>query len=115
MASVQLQQVQKSYDGQHQVIHGIDLEIRDGDAMVYWFASGMAEAQLGLRIPVAGSLSGLCVEQAAILVCEDSETDPRVDRDACRRTGVRAAAAFSATRPRTGGAGRSRAAVGALQ
>ncbi|WP_187471229.1 sensor domain-containing phosphodiesterase [Luteimonas viscosa] len=68
---------------------GAVLEIRDGDAMVYWFASGMAEAQLGLRIPVAGSLSGLSMERGCLLRCDDSEQDARVDRDACRRVGLR--------------------------
>ncbi|WP_202841920.1 sensor domain-containing phosphodiesterase [Luteimonas saliphila] len=68
---------------------GAVLEIRDGDAMVYWFASGMAEARLGLRIPVAGSLSGLSMERGCVLRCDDSEEDARVDRDACRRVGLR--------------------------
>lgn len=69
---------------------GAVLEIRDGDAMVYWSASGMARAQVGLRIPVAGSLSGLCMERGATLHCVDSEQDERVNIEACRRVGLRA-------------------------
>lgn len=69
---------------------GAVLEIRDGDAMVYWSASGMAREQVGLRIPVAGSLSGLCMERGATLHCVDSEQDERVNIAACRRVGLRA-------------------------
>ncbi len=68
---------------------GAVVELVDGDQMVYRAVSEGYAEHLGLRLPRAGSLSGLCVEQAAILVCEDSETDPRVDRDACRRVGLR--------------------------
>jgi diguanylate cyclase (GGDEF)-like protein len=60
----------------------------DGD-MVYRAASGIASAQLGLRVRRDGSLSGLCVETGDTLICEDSETDPRVDRAACRKVGLR--------------------------
>jgi diguanylate cyclase (GGDEF)-like protein len=35
------------------------------------------------------SLSGLSVRQGVALVCQDTETDERVDRDACRAAGVR--------------------------
>ncbi|WP_165828837.1 ATP-binding protein [Caulobacter radicis] len=69
--------------------HGAVVELVDGEDMVYRAVSAGSEAHLGLRIPRAGSLSGLCVEQARILVCEDSEHDERVDREACRRVGLR--------------------------
>ncbi|NYZ13623.1 GGDEF domain-containing protein [Azospirillum sp. RWY-5-1] len=68
---------------------GAIVELAEGDEMVYRAASGIAQAQLGLRLPRQGSLSGLCVDTGRILHCEDSETDPRVDRDACRRVGLR--------------------------
>jgi len=42
-----------------------------------------------LRLKRNGSLSGLCVESGEILRCLDSEIDPRVDREACRRVGLR--------------------------
>ena len=46
MASVQLQQVQKSYDGQHKVIHGIDLEIQHGEFVVFVGPSGCGKSTL---------------------------------------------------------------------
>ena len=42
-----------------------------------------------MRLSRAGSLSGLCVEKGTILRCDDSELDPRVDREACRTVGLR--------------------------
>jgi diguanylate cyclase (GGDEF)-like protein len=57
--------------------------------MVYRAAAGVAEGSLGLRLKREGSLSGLCVAEDRILQCDDSETDPRVDREACRKVGLR--------------------------
>lgn len=68
---------------------GAIVEIAEGDEMVYRAAAGMAEGQLGLRLKRAGSLSGLCIASGEILECRDSETDARVDREACRRVGLR--------------------------
>jgi GGDEF domain-containing protein len=68
---------------------GAIVEIAEGEEMVYRAASGMAGGQLGLRLKRQGSLSGLCVQSGEILECRDSETDNRVDRDACRRVGLR--------------------------
>jgi diguanylate cyclase (GGDEF)-like protein len=65
------------------------VEIAEDDEMVYRAATGMAKAQLGLRLMRKGSLSGLCVDKGQVLKCIDSETDPRVDREACRRVGLR--------------------------
>jgi signal transduction histidine kinase len=42
-----------------------------------------------MRLPRAGSLSGLCLSEQRVLSCEDSESDERVDRGACRRVGAR--------------------------
>ena len=40
MASVELHQVAKSYDGKTQVIHGIDLDIAHGEFVVFVGPSG---------------------------------------------------------------------------
>jgi PAS domain S-box-containing protein len=68
---------------------GAVIELVDGDHMVYRSASASIAQHVGLRLDRATSLSGLCVAQAQILRCEDTEDDPRVDRQACRRVGVR--------------------------
>jgi GAF domain-containing protein len=56
--------------------------------MAYRAVSGTAEGSLGLRLRRDTSLSGLCVLRSIPLRCDDAETDPRVDREACRRVGV---------------------------
>ncbi len=68
---------------------GSIVELADGEEMVYRAATGIAGSQLGLRLQRVGSLSGLCVASGQVLRCDDSETDPRVDRAACRRVGLR--------------------------
>lgn len=68
---------------------GAIVELAEGGDMVYRTATGIAAQQLGLRLPRQGSLSGLCVDQGQVLHCQDSETDGRVDREACRRVGLR--------------------------
>jgi diguanylate cyclase (GGDEF)-like protein len=65
------------------------MELEEDGYMVYRAATGSAKGQLGLRLKAATSLSGLCIAQREILRCDDSETDPRVDREACRRVGLR--------------------------
>jgi diguanylate cyclase len=68
---------------------GVVVELADGDDMVYRAVAGIAQGQLGLRISRAGSLAGLCLEKAHALRCDDSETDPLVNREACRKVGLR--------------------------
>jgi diguanylate cyclase (GGDEF)-like protein len=68
---------------------GAVVELADGEEMVYKAVAGAATGQLGLRLKRDGSLSGLCVESAKTLQCDDIESDPRVNREACRSVGVR--------------------------
>jgi diguanylate cyclase (GGDEF)-like protein/PAS domain S-box-containing protein len=65
------------------------LELRERDEMVYRSVSGSAESSLGMRLAVHGSLSGRSVLEGRILMCTDSELDPNVNREACRRVGAR--------------------------
>ena len=65
------------------------VELAEGDEMVYRAASGQTAKFLGLRLKLHGSLSGLCVLTGEVLRCDDSELDTRVDREACRRVGIR--------------------------
>ena len=69
--------------------NGIVVELRDGDQIYYAAASGTSADLLGLRLPLSTSLSGHCVLTGEPLCCADSETDPRVNREACRRVGLR--------------------------
>jgi diguanylate cyclase (GGDEF)-like protein len=69
--------------------NGAVVELAEGDEMVYRAASGSVEPLLGLRLKQMGSLSGMCVRTGGVLRCDDSENDERVDREACRRVGLR--------------------------
>ena len=68
---------------------GACLEMVEGDELVYEAATGLAADFIGLRLKPAGSLSGLCLTTGALQRTDDSEHDPRVDRAACRRIGLR--------------------------
>ncbi len=68
---------------------GAAIEMLEGDEMVYRAVSGSMERFIGFRIKALGSLSGLCVAQAMPLYCADSDTDNRVDKEACRTVNLR--------------------------
>lgn len=68
---------------------GAVMELAEGEDMVYRAATGIAASQLGFRVRAADSLSGRSVRERAVLRCHDSESDPRVNREACRRVGMR--------------------------
>ena len=69
--------------------NGVVIELRDGDQLYYAAASGSSAAMIGLRLPLNASLSGMSILTGQPLQCDDSETDPRVNRAACRRVGLR--------------------------
>jgi EAL domain-containing protein (putative c-di-GMP-specific phosphodiesterase class I) len=68
---------------------GSVVELVDGTVMEYAHTAGALEPFVGLRLQAKNSLSGLSVEMGSTLYCGDSETDSRVDREACRRVGAR--------------------------
>jgi signal transduction histidine kinase/ActR/RegA family two-component response regulator len=68
---------------------GAIIELIEGDHLVYHLAAGTLRQHLGMTIPLKGSFSGLVLEQNRLLMCVDSETDGRVNREACRKVNVR--------------------------
>lgn len=68
---------------------GAVIELAENAHLVYRAAAGIGSKQLGLRIPGANSLSGLCIETGRPLRCDDAIIDTRVDRDSCERIGMR--------------------------
>jgi putative methionine-R-sulfoxide reductase with GAF domain len=68
---------------------GAAIELAEDGEMVYRATSGIAESQLGLRLKMESSLSGLSVMTGEVLSSEDAETDPRVNAAACRSMGLR--------------------------
>jgi diguanylate cyclase (GGDEF)-like protein len=68
---------------------GAAIELAEGDEIVYRSTSGIARPYLGLRLKLDSSLSGLSIRCGTMLKCDDSETDDRVDKEACQKVGLR--------------------------
>jgi diguanylate cyclase (GGDEF)-like protein len=65
------------------------IEIADGEEMVYRVATGEATPFLGVRLKIGASLSGRCVQEERVLRSDDTEDDPRVAAEACRKVNAR--------------------------
>ena len=61
---------------------------RDGE-MVCRATTGGNAPDLGVRLETTSGLSGACLQTGTIQQCSDTETDPRVNAEACQRLGVR--------------------------
>ncbi len=67
---------------------GSVIELANGNDLDCVCGAGTMATAVGLRLRIDGSLSGLAFSTGATLRGDDSETDPRVDRDACRLVGA---------------------------
>jgi EAL domain-containing protein (putative c-di-GMP-specific phosphodiesterase class I) len=67
---------------------GVLIGLSDGRGVTYVCGSGYLRAHVGTSIVIDASLSGLAVRTGTVLRSDDTETDPRVDLQACRRLGV---------------------------
>lgn len=67
----------------------IALADADPDFMVCRASSGPDAPPVGARLHVGSGFSGQCVRDAAVLRCDDTEDDPRVDAESCRAMGIR--------------------------
>lgn len=67
---------------------GAAVELAAEGVLTYVCAGGNLSAYVGIRLQQAASLSGLAVRTGQTLRCDDSATDPRVDRAACERVGA---------------------------
>ncbi len=50
--------------------------------------AGEPSPPLGARVDARHGLTGECVRSGRLISCEDTETDPRVDREICRELGI---------------------------
>jgi len=94
LAGLDLQRVVDAITSRAQSLTGSTgavVEMLDGDDLVYWSGSGSVREHVGMRIPAQGSISGLAMATGVLVQCEDSATDPRVNREACQRVGLRSA------------------------
>ena len=68
---------------------GAAIAIRDGDSVVTRATTGGIAPDLGARMSIQGSFTGLCLEKRTMLHCEDSDADARVDAKVCRQLSTR--------------------------
>ena len=68
---------------------GAAIALLRGEEMVCLASAGRDAPRLGARLQVGSGFSGECVRTGRLLRCDDSETDPTVDRESCRMLGVR--------------------------
>lgn len=71
---------------------GAAIALREGDLMVCRASAGTTAPTLGAQFDTQSGLSGECVRSARTLVCDDTESDPRVNLDVCRYLGIRSIA-----------------------
>jgi TonB family protein len=71
---------------------GAAIALERGGELVCRAAAGSTAPDLGVRIHTESGLSGICVKQGRLQLCADTESDDRVDAEACRRLGVRSIA-----------------------
>jgi signal transduction histidine kinase len=87
--------LQKTYDiivDHHAVMPqatGAAIELIEGNMLRYAAIRDSRPEVKNMQLPLVGSLSGLAILTGNALVCEDCETDGRVDLEACRRVGLR--------------------------
>lgn len=73
---------------------GAAIALGPGDDIVCLAETGTSAPSVGARLNLNSGLSGACVQSKTFQRCDDSETDPRVDPELCRRLGVRSMLVF---------------------
>lgn len=68
---------------------GAAIALRKGDEIVCRARTGRTAPDLGVRLQTDRGLSAECVRTGEVLLCNDAESNPRVDMASCRRLGVR--------------------------
>ena len=68
---------------------GAAIALTEGSSMICRATAGEDAPGLGARFSVGSGFSGECVRTGELLRCDDSETDPVVDREGCRMLGIR--------------------------
>src|SRR6266480_4470531 len=76
---------------------GIAIALAEGDAIVCRASAGSIAPDAGVRLDPNSGFSGACLRREEIVRCDDAETDPRVNVDACRTLGARSMVAVPLT------------------
>ena len=68
---------------------GLAIALAENNEIVLRAAAGTIRPGVGARIDRDSAFSGACFRAAQIVHCDDTETDPRVNLEACRKLGAR--------------------------
>jgi N-acetylmuramoyl-L-alanine amidase len=68
---------------------GLAIALAENNEIVLRAAAGAVRPDVGARIDRDSAFSGACFRTAQIVNCDDTETDPRVNLEACRKLGAR--------------------------
>jgi len=68
---------------------GLAIALAENNEIVLRAAAGEVRPDVGARIDRDSAFSGACFRSAQIVMCDDTETDPRVNLQACRKLGAR--------------------------
>jgi TonB family protein len=73
---------------------GAAVALARGGELVCRATTGADAPELGTRLETTSGLSGACLQSGTMQECADTETDLRVNAEACRRLGVRSILVF---------------------
>src|SRR5215467_8686709 len=68
---------------------GLAIALAEHNEIVLRAAAGTVRPDIGARIDRDSAFSGACFRSAQIINCDDTETDSRVNLEACRKMGAR--------------------------
>jgi N-acetylmuramoyl-L-alanine amidase len=68
---------------------GVAIALAEGDAIICRARAGQITPGAGVRLDPESGFSGACLSSGQVVRCDDSETDPRVNAEACRALGTR--------------------------
>src|SRR5579863_7973118 len=68
---------------------GLAIALAENNEIVLRAAAGSICPDPGTRIDRDSAFSGACFRTAQIVICDDTETDPRVNLQSCRKLGAR--------------------------
>ena len=68
---------------------GVAIAMAEGDAIVCRASHGRIAPDPGVRLDPKSGFSGACLQRGQTVRCDDSETDDRVNAQACRMLGTR--------------------------
>ncbi len=78
---------------------GTALALPQGDEMVCRASAGTSAPVVGARLQVQSGLTGESILRRQLLRCDNAETDPRVNLDACRALGIASIVVLPILRP----------------